>query len=177
MRVIEGFDQINEAGEFKVLPAGAYACKIIEVVDSPDKEYLTIYFDIVEGEYKDYFTNLFQATNKNYGFITRSYKKNALPFFKTFIVAVEKSNPGYKWNWDEKTLTGKVCAVSFREEEYENDAGEVKVNTKTDEIRSIEALRTGKIQVKPLKKLDKPVTSSSSVPQCPEPISDEELPF
>lgn len=178
MKQIEGFDLITEAGEFKVLPAGAYACKIIEVTDVPEKEYLAVYFDIAEGEYKDYFTTLFKATGKNYGLITRSYKQNALPFFKAFIVAMEKSNPGYKWDWNEKGLSGKLCAISFREEEYENN-GEVRVNTKPEEVRSIQALREGKIQIKPRKLLER-VAGEAVAPSTPKPpvdIDDEDLPF
>jgi hypothetical protein len=176
MKVIDGFDSINEAGEFKNLPAGAYACKIIEVVDVLDKEYLNVYFDIVEGEFKGYFTALFQSTGKNYGFITRSYKQNALPFFKAFITAVEKSNPGYKWDWNEKGLSGKFCVVVFRDEEYEVDS-EVRVRAKADEVRSLPALREGKIEIRPLKKLDKPVEISREVPKCPVELTDDELPF
>ena len=153
MKVIEGYDLVNEAGELKNLPAGAYACKIIEVIDVPEKEYLDVYFDIVEGEFKGYFAALQANTGKNYGRITRSYKQNALPFFKAFITAVEKSNPGYKWNWDEKTLNGKYCAIVFRDEEYLKD-GEVKVMAKPYEIRSLQALRAGEIKIPPLKKLE-----------------------
>lgn len=43
---------------------------------------------------------------------------NTNPYFKGFITAVEESNPGYKWNWDEKTLKGKKIGIVFRMEEY-----------------------------------------------------------
>jgi len=174
MKFIEGYDSINEAGELKTLPAGAYACKIIEVVDVPEKEYLDVYFDIAEGEFKGYFKVLQENTGKNYGRITRSYKTNALPFFKAFITAVEKSNPGYKWNWDEKTLNDKFCAVAFRDEEYLKD-GEIKVNAKADEIRSLQALRNGEIKIKPLKKYEGEVPTSTQ--SAPVEIPDDDLPF
>ena len=181
MRQIEGWDLVNEAGELKQLPAGAYACKIIEVIDNVDKEYLDVYFDIVEGEFKGYFTTLFNSTGKNYGRIARSYKTNALPFFKAFITAVEKSNPGYKWNWDEKTLNGKLCAVSFRDEEFESD-GTIKTRAKPEEIRSIPALKEGKIEIKPVRKLERlpsaaDLMASQSTPTSPLEIDDTDLPF
>lgn len=174
MRVIEGWELINEAGELKTLPAGAYACKIIEVIDVPEKEYHEVYFDIVEGEFKGYFAALQTNTGKNYGVIRRSYKANALPFFKGYITAIEKSNPGYKWDWDEKKLSGKFCAVAFRDEEYLKD-GEVKVMAKADEVRSLQALRAGEIKIKLLKKLETPVAVST--PVAPVEISDDDLPF
>lgn len=183
MRQIEGFDLITEAGELKQLPAGAYVCKIIEVIDNADKEYLDVYFDIVEGEFKNYFTTLFNSTGKNYGRIARSYKTNALPFFKAFITAVEKSNPGYKWDWNEKSLNNKLCAVSFRDEEFESD-GTIKVRAKPEEIRSVQALREGKIEIKPVRKLEKMLTieeimaqNKSSQVSAPTEIDDTDLPF
>lgn len=176
MRPIEGWDLINEAGELKNLPAGAYACRIIEVIDVPEKQYFDVYFDIVEGEFKGYFTTLQNNTGKNYGRITRSYKENALPFFKAFITAVEKSNPGYKWNWDEKSLNGKFCAVAFRDEEYMVD-NQLKIRAKPDEIRSLQALRAGEIKIKPLKKLDvSAFEEPSNVPDTPV-LEDDDLPF
>lgn len=175
MKPIEGYDLVNEAGELKRLPAGAYACKIIEVIDVPEKEYLDVYFDIAEGEFKNYFTTLQANTGKNYGRITRSYKVNALPFFKAFITAIEKSNPGYKWNWDEKSLNGKFCAVAFREEEFVLE-GQVKTNVKADEIRSLQALRAGEIRIKPIKKLEtQPVVEEKNLDKIE--LSDDELPF
>ena len=172
MKVIENYDLINEAGELKRLPAGPQICKIIEVVDKPDQEYLDVYFDISEGEFKGYFTALFENTSKNYGRITRSYKPNALPFFKQFITAVEKSNPGYKWIWDEKSLTNKTCVVNFREEEYLVD-GSVKTMAKAYEIRSLEALKNGLIKTLPMKKLEvQPEQISPTVD-----LSGDDLPF
>lgn len=175
MRQIEGWDSITESGELKRLPAGAYICKIIEAKDIQDKEYLDVYFDIVEGEFKDYFKVLQENSGKNYGRITRSYKTNALPFFKAFITAVTKSNAGFVWNWDEKTLTDKLCVVVFREEEYEAD-GVVKSNSKPFEIRSIEALKAGKIEIPAMKKLEKPVTETTEAPKDLS-LANEDLPF
>lgn len=176
MQKIEGWDLIQESGELKRLPAGAYACKIIEVIDKPELQYHEVYFDIAEGEFKGYFAALQASSGKNYGVIRRSYKTNALPFFKGYIVAIEKSNPNYVWNWDEKTLSGKFCAVSFRDEEYLKD-GEVKVMAKPDEIRSLQALRAGEIKIQPLKKLERPIpTPTIEVAKVTE-ISDDDLPF
>lgn len=177
MKPIEGYDLISEAGELKKLPAGPQACKIIEVINVPDKEYLDVYFDIVEGEFKGYFSALQANTGKNYGRITRSYKANSLPFFKAFITAIEKSNPGYKWtdSWDEKTLSNKYCAINFRDEEYVVD-GEVKVMAKPFEARSLQALRAGEIKVPPMKKLEvQPTESLGAAPSID--LSDEQLPF
>lgn len=175
MKPIVGYDLVNEAGELKRLPAGPQPCKIIEVVDVPEKEYLDVYFDIVKGEFEGYFAALQASTGKNYGRITRSYKSNALPFFKAFITAVEKSNAGYKWDWNEKSLNGKFCVVNFREEEYVVD-GQVKVMAKAAEVRSAEAFNKGQIQILPMKKLEStPVVEERNLGSIE--VDDDDLPF
>lgn len=176
MQKIEGWDLIQESGELKRLPAGAYACKIIEVIDKPELQYHEIYFDIAEGEYKGYFAALQANSGKNYGKMTRSYKSNALPFFKGYITAIEKSNPGYVWNWDEKSLSGKFCAIAFRDEEYLKD-GQIKVMAKADEIRSLQALRAGEITIKPLKKYEGEIPTTTTTLSAPVEIPDDDLPF
>ena len=175
MKPIEGYDLVNEAGEFKRLPAGIYGVKITNVIDHPeeDKQYFEIYCDIVKGEFKDYF-QLQVATGLKDGSKTiRSYKPNALPFFKGFITAVEKSNQGYQWDWDEQKLVGKFVVAVFGEEEYLDQDGNVKVGTKVVEFRSVEAWKEGKIKVPELKKL--PQVEKVNTEQLE--IPDEELPF
>ena len=181
MKPIEGYDLVNEAGDFKRLPAGIYGVKITNVIDHPeeDKQYFEIYCDIAKGEYKDYF-QLQVATGLKDGSKTiRSYKPNALPFFKAFITAVEKSNPGYSWDWDEKKLIGKNVIAVFYEEEYEAKDGSIKVGTKLYEFRSLEAFKQGIITVPPMKKLERP--EKVSVPQGENlealDLPDDDLPF
>ena len=176
MKPIKEYDLANEAGEFKKLPAGIYGVRITDVIDVPDKEYLEVYCDIVKGEYAGYFKALVDAGQKNLSRHFRSYKANAIPFFKAFIKAIEKSNPGYEWDWDESKLVGKVAIGVFGEEEYLDKDGNVKVGTKLQEFRSIEAYKEGKIKVPELKKLERqpeqvaPVADASA-------ISDDDLPF
>lgn len=174
MKKIEGYDLVNEAGEFKRLPAGIYGVKITNVVDVPEKEYLEVYCDITKGAYTNYFKSLVDSGLKDSSKSIRSYKTSALPFFKGFITAVEKTNPGYKWNWDEKTLIGKLVIAVFGEEEYKDTDGNIKVATKLVEFRSLEAYQQGKLVVPELKKL--PVEEESQQVLAPE-YTDDELPF
>ena len=61
--------------------------------------------------------------------------------FKTLTTSVEKSNPGYKWTWDEKTLIGKTFGGVFGLEEFEipND-GKVITFCRCRFIRSTEKI-------------------------------------
>ena len=176
MKPIEGWDLINEAGEFKRLPAGIYGVRITNVVDVPEKEYFEVYCDIVKGEYANYFKTLVDSGLKDTSREIRSYKTNALPFFKAFITAIEKSNPGYKWDWDEKKLIGKVVMAVFGEEEYKDTNGDIKIATRVVEFRSIEAFQQGKLKVPELKKLpveEKPVEEAPVLME----IDPSQLPF
>ena len=179
MKPIEGYDLVNEAGEFKRLPAGVYGVRITKVVDNPANEYLEVYCDITqEGEYKNYFKTLVDSGLHDTSRSFRSYKTNAIPFFKAFITAVEKTNPGYQWDWDEQKLVGKKVMAVFGEEEYEDKDGNIKVGTKVVEFRSYDAYKEGRITVPPLKKLEraeKPAEESKNLEQLE--IPDDELPF
>lgn len=153
MKPIEGYDLVNEAGEYKKLPAGIYGVKITKVVDVPEKEYLEVYCDITKGEYANYFKTLVDSGLSDTSRTIRSYKSKALPFFKAFITAVEKTNPDYKWDWDETKLVGKNVIAVFGDEEYEDKDGNVKVATRVTEFRSLQAWKEGKLKVPELKKL------------------------
>lgn len=181
MKPIEGYDLINEAGEFKRLPPGIYGVKITKIVDNPANEYLEVFCDIVKGEYANYFKQLTDAGMADTSRSFRSYKNTALPFFKAFITAIEKSNPGYQWDWDEQKLVGKNVIGVFGEEEFVANDGTVKVATRVVEFRSLQAYQEGKITVPPLKKLaeedrPKPKVEESKNLEAIE-IPDDELPF
>ena len=174
MKPIQNYELVNEAGEFKRLPAGIYGVKITNVIDKPENEYLEIYCDIVKGEYANYFKLLTENGLKDSSRTIRSYKTNALPFFKAFITAVEKSNPDYKWDWDEKKLIGKNVIAVFGEEEYLGADGSLKVGTKLVEFRSLEAFKQGIITVPPMKKLEQEVKGANlDIIEVP----DDDLPF
>lgn len=153
MKPIEGWDLINEAGEFKRLPPGIYGVKITSVKNNEQGQYFEITCDITKGEYANYFKSQVDAGLKDSSKTLRSYKTAALPFFKAFITAVEKTNPGYQWDWDEQKLVGKNVIAVFGEEEYKANDGSIKVATRVVEFRSLEAYQQGKITVPELKKL------------------------
>lgn len=195
MRKIENWETVSESSEFAQLVPGPQICKILNVEDIADKEYLKIDFDIVGtdraiGMKPDTIIKLlatYQELNElvgefkrqdgafgkwpSAGTTYRSYKDSAAKFFKSFTTAVEKSNKGYQWAWNEKTLVDKFVVVNFGEEEYEKD-GSVKVSTKAREFRSIEALVNGEVKLLPIKKLtNAPSTTSTQA------TSDSDLPW
>lgn len=124
---------VQESGEFKRLPAGAYNCIIRKVEDFPDKEYLCVTYDIAEGEYAGYYDDMRKNHPDwgNIGLLYKSYKPKALPMFKRFCSAVSKSNGKYVFdggsiNSDEQTLAGKRIGLVLGEEQYYTNSGDLK---------------------------------------------------
>lgn len=183
MKPISNYENVQDFSEVSRLPAGPQKCQILKVTDYPDKEYLAFEFDIVDGPFKGYFKSL-AANNTDgkwpaHGTFIRSYKESALGFFKGTITAIEKTNAGYNFlatNWNEKTLEKKWVVVNFREEEYADENGEVKVSTKPYEFRSVQSLKEGKIKVPEIKRLEKSNMGMGAADNPPPP-SDFESPF
>lgn len=124
---------VQEAGEFTRLPAGAYECTITAVEDVADREYLKVSYDIATGEFANYYGNQ-RAEHPDWAWVgayVKSYKTKALPMFKRFCSAVSKSNGSFVFdgnaiNADEKTLVGKKIGLVLREEEYYSNSGDLR---------------------------------------------------
>lgn len=78
-------------------------------------------------------------------YISLKEEKNCIAMFKGFTTSVEKSNPGYTWNFDEKTLIGKKLCGVFGLEQYEKQDGTTGFATKLTQFRSLDKLSEVKI--------------------------------
>lgn len=184
MKKYDNYEQTEAfTGEFETLEPGGYVCKILQV-KVEDKDYgqlMRIGFDIAEGDKAGFYKRLFDRKVESNpdakwpGMFYQTIKQDDLRFFKGFITAIENSNQGFKWNWDEKKLVGKLFGGVFGQEEYENTMGEIKLITKCRFIRSIDSIKKG-ITIPEIKKLNNS-TLSSSGDFFPVNVSDDELPF
>lgn len=134
MRQFNGYNEAQPYTESMKLPPGGYVVTIRDAqVGNYDNgnEYLQVSFDISEGQYKDFYKNQYRANpneNKQYkGRIRLSLPKGdgseqdewTIRSFKTNMVAIEHSNDGYQWNWDESSLKGLTAGMLFRNKEYD----------------------------------------------------------
>lgn len=156
------WEQVEEAKDFKKVPAGGYVVSIEDVEDVVDKEYLIIYYDIAEGEFKGHYRQLAEAKDFWAGKLYRSYKDSAKGFFKSFLVAVKKSNAGFVFNNDEKELKGKLLGLVLGEEEYLANDGTIKQRLYVVKNCSVESIKNNKYEVPPLKKLVQDKTYDNS---------------
>ena len=165
------------ASEFAALKPGPYIVKIVDVEDWPNLEYLKLFVDIADGELKGEFARQ-EAQFGNYpsqGIGYRSYKDKAMDFFTAFVVAVEKSNKNFIFDWnDPSCLKGKYFVANYAEEEYLKD-GQIKTSVKIREYRSIESLKASKIKTLAVKKYTGPAPTAASA--IPVPAPNDDLPW
>lgn len=135
----------------KIVPGG-YVCEIKNVEDCPKGynpmkpetgDFLKIQYDIVGGEFSHYYKDLEDKFGFWGGSFVRSYKETALNMFKGFISAIEKSNPGYVWDWDEKSLIGKKVGLVLGPDTYIGMDGSEKVKMKVIAIKTVEDIQNG----------------------------------
>lgn len=170
MNPISNYDSVEAIStEKKRLGPGGYVCKVTKVEDVADREYLKMEYDIVEGEFKGYWS----SNEENYGWrdsFIRSYKDKALGFFKQFMNSVESSNSGFRWEWNEKALVGKLIGIVLAEEEYERRDGDVGTRLRVAKVASIDDIRSGHYTVP-----EKKVLTTRSVPV--QTANEDDLPF
>lgn len=155
----------------ETLPAGGYVCSIMnaKVEENDWGDTLIIAFDVAEGDYREIFKRDYdnnQNENKKWrgtfrvrlpkddGSEQDSWKKRILG---NTIWAIEESNPGFTWDWDEKKLKGKSIGIIFRNKEWEYN-GKSGWTTEAGGADSVDNIRSGRF--KPLK--DRPLSQSAS---------------
>lgn len=123
MKPINNFDKVRgyDTGSTQ-LPVGGYVLKIAgvryETGQGGNSDRIVVAFDVAEGDYKGFFQNRYDAdTNED-----RKWKGTANLYvpkedgteqdewtirkLKTFTNALQDSNDGYKWDWDESKWKG-----------------------------------------------------------------------
>lgn len=171
------WNAVEEAKDFAKLCEGGYVCKIVRVEDVPEKEYLLVQCDVVEGEFKDYGYNGEVANNNDWNYIKlyRSYKQTAQGFFKSFLSTLEKSNPRRfavnAFDGNEHKLVGLQLGIVLGAEEYQGKDGDVKLRTYAKTLTTPDAIRKGDFKVPELKKLPGSVTDTPAT--TPNAVSDD----
>lgn len=134
MKKINNWDKQQAVTQREQLPVGGYVAKIM---GAEEKEYgfgnmLWVSVDIAEGEYANYYAEDYRSQDREdkkwHGVVRLFVPKDdgsekdewTKKSFKSFTNAVEDSNSGYAWDWDETKLKGKEIGVLVRNEEWEN---------------------------------------------------------
>ena len=179
MRPFNNYDTTQTISARAQLPVGAYICQILKaeekVYSSSKGEWhkLEVSFDISEGEHKDFYANDYRSQSgedKKWKGVLRmnipsddgSEADNwAKRSFKTNILAIEESNNGYHWDWNEAQLKGKTVGIVFRSEEWEYNG---KRGWRTAPFKMVPAadVKSGNIKIPDPKPLNGKAASQAS---------------
>ena len=161
-------DKTKEYGDFQMLPRGGYVCVIMgaKIEERNDgSQVVVLAMDIAEGDYAAYFQQSFNRQTgdnkvwpcrywlnvpKDDGSERDEWDKRK---FKTFTTSLEKSNEGYKFDWDESKFTGKLIGGLFNYREFETSSGTVGESPNLAQVRSADAVRNGDFKLPKDKKL------------------------
>ena len=192
MKQYQDFESKKSAASREILPAGNYIVKVLkaeEQTTTDNRMYIVLSFDVVEGEYKDFFRKDYNGQDPSFGVpkwrgTFRLWEPTgdgterdgwAKRKFNNMIACVEESNPGYHWDWNEAGLKGKAIGAMFRDKEWKFD-GKTGWTTECGALCSVDDIRNGR--AKPLK--SKPLPQSASATPAAggfTQVDDDELPF
>ena len=194
IRRFSDYEQTKSYKDFEQLPRGGYVLiiKNAELCENSVGQYTKIMCDIAEGDYKDFFMNDYLGQKKE----DRKWRCNYLlntpkddgsekdgwtkRRFKTVTEALEESNPGYHFDWDERKFRGKLVGGLFNEREYETNDGKVRRATNLAKLCTVEQIRSGNYRIPDDKLLNSgnpmPPQQDTGFMNIPD-VVDEELPF
>lgn len=159
MRQFNGYKPARQVSS-EPLPAGGYVAKILkaEIQQTQWGEKLILSFDIADGPHRDFFANQYR-NNPNEDKKWKGVYRLSVPAddgskqderskrtFNGAIWAVEDSNVGYHFNWDERTLVGKFVGVLYRNKEWEMN-GRTGWTTECCALESATNVREGKFKM------------------------------
>lgn len=137
MKPFSGFKS-EDSSKMAPLPAGAYVAVIKAVkIDGVDPDQtLILRMDVSEGEHAGYFMKRYKADSERGGRFEPKYKGDfrlRIPNdantralypesdrrrFNAAINRIERSNPGYTWDWNEQGLVGKTIGINMQAGTY-----------------------------------------------------------
>ena len=179
MKPFKNYESTQTITGSRQLPVGAYICQILKaeekVYSSSKGEWhkLEVSFDICEGEHKDFYANDYRSQSgedkKWKGVLRMNIPSDdgsdadnwAKRSFKTNILAIEDSNNGYHWDWNEAQLKGKTVGIVFRSEEWEYNG---KRGWRTAPFKMVPAadVKSGNIKIPDPKPLNGKAASQAS---------------
>ena len=189
------YDKTKAYSDFPTLPKGGYVCKVMgaAIENNGNGDYIKISFDIAEGEYAGFYATDYRSQQTEDKKWRGNYLLN-IPLddgserdgwtkrkFKTFTEALEDSNAGYHFDWDESKFKGKLFGGLFNQREYKTRKGDYAWATNLAQVTTVEKVKTGDFKIpadRPAKnKTVAPATNSEGFMDVPAGAEEEGLPF
>lgn len=189
MKAFSGYEETQVYTEAKKLPVDGYVVEIqkAEVVEYDWGDVLALSYDIAEGEYQGFFLEQWkentQPDKKYKGVFRLNIPKDdgsekdewSKRKFKTCATAIEESNTGYRWEWEEQTLVKKKVGMIFQDKEWEYN-GKTGMSAQPYAMTTVEKIREGNFKIPKPKYLngDAPTPSTQGFNEV---VDDGDLPF
>lgn len=154
---------VDAAGNYPRPKAGGYVIRITKATNNVEKERTEFEFDIAEGQFRNYYQELYERAHFWGGAFSKSFSDKALPFYKGFTEAVVASNDntdglviGNYDDIDETKFIGKLVGMVVGEKEYTGNDGKIKIKLDTYEAVFLPAtdIRAGMYTVPEFKSLE-----------------------
>lgn len=192
MKPINGFKPEAPKAGYPMLPKGLYIGTIqaVKIEGAAPDQQLVLRIDITEGEYAGYYTKRYHSDKDAGGKYEVRYKgdfKIQIPdeantkrqhydwdlrTLNNSIWAIEDSNDGYHWDWNESGLKGKAIGINVREGSYNGSP-----YTIIGRLESVKAIKAGTAKVmKDLAPRGSAAQGSSSADNFTI-VEDDEVPF
>lgn len=160
MKKFSGYEETQVYTEFTKLPVDGYVVEIqkVDFADYDWGEVMLLYYDIAEGDFKGFFHEQYKENtqpDKKYKGVFRlvlpkddgsekdEWSKRK---FKTCMTAIEDSNSGYHWAWEESTLVGKHVGIIFQDQEWEFK-GKFGMSAQPYSMTTVEKIREGSFKI------------------------------
>ena len=187
-----GYDEMQVYEAQERLPIGGYVLKILKTKIETYSwgQVLVLMIDVAEGEHAGFYKKNFDAQQQDKkwkGTYRINLPKNDgseidewnIKKLKSSMTAVEASNEGYVWNWDENSLVGKQVGGLFGNKEYEYNR-QKGFYTDCRAFCSVERIRTGNFNIPSDKLLSGNAntnTGNIDLPEGFQAIKDDDIPF
>ena len=144
------------SAEPKKMPAGGYVCRIVkafESVNKYDEPCLTLYLDVDEGDFKNYFGEIYKrrlerGLDRYPCVYNQRTDEFAARHFKRLIRLLERCNDGFDFDadggdvWDEREVEQLKIGVVFREKEFRR-RDSIRSNLVPCQLRTLDQIRGG----------------------------------
>ena len=164
MKKFNDYETTQSYSNSEKLPVGGYVLKVANVRyeegQNGNSDRIQLMFDIAEGDQKDFFRKQYDSQTSE----DKKWKGTVAIYvptddgserdgwtkksFKTIMENFEASNPGYKWNWDENSLKGKLIGGIFVDTYSVIDGKEIKyISLVPKNIRTVDCIRNGNFKM------------------------------
>ena len=145
----------------KKMPSGGYVCRIVKAtsgVNRYDEPCLLLYLDVAEGEFKNYFGEIYKRRlergEETYPCVYQQrVGKYSKKYFAQLIETIEASNDDYVYSgrdgedWDERELENLLVGVVFQEKEFFNARDKRRVILTPYALKTVGEIRRGEFTV------------------------------